>query len=169
MHVSNPARAALMGLAAALMVSACGESAEEAAAERTAEAALAAITGHDVEIDDDGETISYRTEEGQVTMTGGSSAQLPGNFPDDVFLPSDYVVESTLAMNDDLFIGLRVRDDVPALYAAAREAMAEEGWSETMAALENNANGLLSFEKDDRVVVLSLAREDDGTTMGLQL
>ena len=38
-----------------------------------------------------------------------------------------------------------------------------------MAALENNENGLLTFEKDDRSAVVSLSRGDDGTTMGLQL
>src|SRR5690606_10531528 len=98
MHAQISARALLVGLVAALSLSGCGPSAEEAAAERTAEAALGALTGHDVEIDDDGETISYTTEEGQVTMTGGGSAQLPGNFPDDVYLPAGYAVQSTLAM-----------------------------------------------------------------------
>src|SRR5690606_1324710 len=115
MHAQISARALLVGLVAALSLSGCGPSAEEAAAERTAEVALGAMIGHDVEINDDGETISYTTEEGQVTMTGGGSAQLPGNFPDDVYLPAGYAVQSTLAMNDDLFIGLGVEEEVPAL------------------------------------------------------
>ena len=38
-----------------------------------------------------------------------------------------------------------------------------------MAALENNENGLLTYEKADRAAVLSLARQEGGTTMGLQL
>lgn len=84
-------------------------------------------------------------------------------------MPDAYVVESTLAMNEDLFIALGVEQDVPSLYAAARKDMAGQGWKETMAALENGENGLLTFEKDDRAVVLSLAREDEGATLGLQL
>ena len=160
-------RAALLGLGAALLLilSACTDHPGEAAAE----AALAAGGAQDVEIDEDGERISYRTEEGEVTITGGEAASLPDDFPEDVYLPGDYVVESTLAMNADLFIGLAVDDDVPALYASARESMAGHGWTETMAALENNENGLLTFEKDDRSAVVSLSRGDDGTTMGLQL
>ena len=148
-----------------LSLSGCGQSAGEAAAE----AALAAGGAGGVEIDDDGGTVSYRTEQGEVTITGGNDAALPGDFPDDVYLPGAYSVESTLAMDQDLFVALAVAEDVPAVYAAARAAMAGHGWTETMAALENNENGLLTFEKDDRSAVVSLSRDEDGTTMGLQL
>lgn len=162
-----PFRAAALAAVAiaSLSLAACGESAGEAAAK----AALEASGARDVEIDENGESISYRTGEGEVTITSGESASLPGDFPDDVYLPGDYVVESTLAMQADLFIGLAVPEDVPSLYAAAREAMAGHGWTETMAALENSDNGLLTFEKDGRGAVLSMSRQDDGTTMGLQL
>ena len=163
----QPFRAAALAIGAFVLLSqvACAERAGEAAAE----AALEASGAQDVEIDEDGESISYRTEQGEVTITGGESASLPADFPEDVYLPDDYVVESTLAMNADLFVGLAVEEDVPSLYAAARESMASHGWTETMAAMENNDNGLLTFEKDDRGAVLSMSREDEGTTMGLQL
>lgn len=163
----QPFRATAMAIGATVLLSlgACVESAGEAAAE----AALQAAGVANVEIDEDGESISYRTDHGEVTITGGESASLPADFPDDVYLPDGYVVESTLAMNADLFIGLAVDQDVPSLYAAARESMAGHGWRETMAAMENNDNGLLTFEKDDRAAVLSMSREAAGTTMGLQL
>lgn len=162
-----PAPATLLAVAAStlLFLVSCGQGVGETAAE----AALAAAAGQDVEIDEDGGTVSYRTDQGEVTVTGGEAATLPKDFPEDVYLPVDYVVESTLAMNQDLFVALAVDEDVPVLYAAAREAMAGHGWTETMAALENNENGLLTFEKADRAAVLSLAREEGGTTMGLQL
>jgi hypothetical protein len=149
------------GAAALLALAACSET--------VGEAALGVATGHDVEIEEDGASVSYRTADGEVTITGGEAAALPGDFPGDVFVPEAYVVESTLAMNDDLFVALAVHQDVPALYAAAREGMAGHGWTETMAALENDGNGLLTFEKDDRSAVLSMARADAGATLGLQL
>ena len=67
-------RAGLLAAAAVLAFSlaACGESAGEAAAE----AALVAAGAGDVEINDDGGTVSYRTEQGQVTITGGDAAVL---------------------------------------------------------------------------------------------
>ena len=163
----QPFRAAALAVGATVLLSlaACGESAGEAAAA----AALEASGAQDVEIDEDGESISYRTGQGEVTITGGESATLPADFPDDIYLPDAYVVESTLSMNADLFIGLAVEGDVPSLYSAARESMAGHGWRETMAAMENNDNGLLTFEKDDRGAVLSMSRGEGGTTMGLQL
>ena len=157
-------RAALLA-ALTILLAACADGPGGAAAEAT----LAAAGVQDVEIDEDGESISYRTDAGEVTITGGDAATLPDEFPADVYLPGDYVVESTLAMNADLFIGLAVDGEVPALYASARESMAGHGWTETMAALENNENGLLTFEKDDRSAVVSLSRGEEGTTMGLQL
>lgn len=150
----------------ALPLTACADRVGEAGA---AEAAHAAATGEEVVIHEDGATVSYRTPDGELTMTGGQAASLPVDFPGDIFLPDAYVVESTLAMNEDLFIAFGVEQDVPSLYAAARKDMAGHGWTETMAALENSENGLLTFEKDDRAVVLSLAREGDGATLGLQI
>lgn len=153
------------GACALLALSACAERVGEAAAE----AALGAALGQDVEIEEDGATVSYRTADGELTVSGGEAATLPDDFPGDVFVPDAYRVESTLAMDEDLFVALAVHQEVPALYAAARRGMAGLGWTETMAALENSENGLLTFEKDDRTAVVSLARGDDGATMGLQL
>lgn len=158
-------RALAAGALLSLLVVACGDPAGDAAAE----SALAAAGAEDVVIGEDGETIKYRTGDGEVTITGGNAATLPGDFPKDVYLPAEFVVESTLAMNRDLFVGLGVEEDVTVLYGAAREAMAGQGWTETLAALENSENGLLTFEKDDRSVVVSFTRESDRTNMGLQL
>lgn len=168
MHPPIPhPRAGLLAVGAIALVflAACGPGAGEAAAE----AALEAAGSDEVVIEEDGATVSYRTDQGEVTVTGGDAAALPDGFPEDVYLPDSYVVESTLSMNHDLFVALAVHEDVPAVYAAARSAMAGHGWTETMAALENNENGLLTYEKADRAAVLSLAREEGGTTMGLQL
>lgn len=164
---AHPFRAGLLAIGAMslLALAACGESAGEAAAE----AAIGAAGVEDVEIDEDGDRVSYRTDQGEVTITGGHAASLPEDFPADVYLPGAYVVESTLSMDQDLFVALAVDEEVPTLYAAAREAMAGHGWTETMAALENNENGLLTFEKDDRSAVVSVARGESGTSMGLQL
>lgn len=152
------------GACLALALGGCTERVGEA----TAEVALDAAIGQDVEIEEDGTTVSYRTRDGELTMAG-DGATLPGDFPDDVFVPEGHVVESTLAMGEDLFVALAVQQDVAGLYADARAGMAAHGWTETMAALENSENGLLTFEKGERAVVLSLAREAEGATLGLQL
>lgn len=152
------------GACLALALGACAERVGEAAAEVALEAAI----GQEVQIAEDGATVSYRTPEGELRMTGGAPA-LPADFPRDIFVPDGYVVESTLAMGEDLFVALAVPQDVGAVYTAAREGMSSHGWTETMAALENGDNGLLTYEKDGRAVVVSLAREGEGATLGLQL
>lgn len=153
------------GLCLAMAVAACGDRVGEAAAE----VALGAAPGELVQIQEDGATVSYRTPDGELTMAGGEAATLPADFPGDVYVPDAYVVESTLAMGGDLFVALAVQQDVATLHAAARAGMAAHGWTETMAALENNQHGLLTFEKGDRTAVLSLSREAEGATLGIQL
>lgn len=159
-------RAVLTGAGAAflLFLAGCGDDRSGKVADPAA-----AVPDVAVEIDDAGGATSYRTAAGEVTITDGTAARLPVDFPRDVYLPADYVVESTLSMDEDLIVGLGVDEDVAALYAAARTGMAGEGWTETMAALEHNGNGLLTFEKDDRSAVLSLSGDGGHTSLGLQL
>lgn len=164
----------LLALGLAVALAACGSEAPvEPAAPApvtTADASAFADAGVvDVRVDPEAGTIRYRNDDGEVAVAGGAAAALPRDFPDDVFLPADYIVDSTLAMNRELFIGLGVREDVPSVYAAAREAMSAHGWSETLAVLENSDNGLLSFEKGDRGAILSFSRDGARTRMGLQL
>lgn len=158
-------------LLAALCLASCGDGGTvDPAPGAPADARAFADAGAaDVRVDPDAGTIHYRNDEGEVAVTGGAAAALPLDFPEDVYLPVEYVVDSTLAMNRELFIGLGVQEDVPVLYAAAREAMAAHGWTETLAALEHNGNGLLTYEKGDRGAILSFSRDGGRTSMGLQL
>src|SRR3546814_8552574 len=79
------------------------------AEDRMAEAAAGAMLGTDVEIDDDGETVTLGSGDKAMTISGGDSAQLPAGFPEDVLLPADYKVDSTLASGDFTMVTMRDR------------------------------------------------------------
>src|SRR5690606_27271016 len=61
--------------------------------------------------------------------TGAREAlPLPSGFPDDVYLPRGYRVNSVMALPEASMLSLSVPGDVDALFADARAAMQARGW-----------------------------------------
>jgi len=149
-----------------LALSACGKSAED----RMAEAAIKAATGNGVQLDQEGEKVTLKTADGDVTVHGGDNVSLPGDFPDDIPLPDGYKVESMLETGGSRIIALLAPGDAQQLYAAASEGMQAKGWKQTVALQGDGQGGLLGYEKDGRKATLSFTPETGGkTAIGLQL
>jgi len=147
-------------VAAALLaglVAGCGKSAED----RMAEAAAGAMLGTDVEIDDDGETVTLGSGDKAMTISGGDSAQLPAGFPEDVFLPADYKVDSTLASGDFTMVTLRAPGEVAALADQARIGMESAGWEQQMMAGDESSR-IYAYRQKQTVASLSFDRHDEG-------
>src|SRR3546814_12620156 len=83
---------------------------------------------------DVGWTATLGTGDKAMTIRGGDSAQLPAGFPEDVFLPADYKVDSTLASGDFTMVTLRAPGEVAALADQARIGMESAGWEQQMMA-----------------------------------
>ena len=99
-----PAVTVLAVAALSVVVSAgCSKSPEE----RITEAAIGAITGKDVAVDKDGEKVTFGSGDEAVTISGGDAAELPATFPKDVWLPSDYKVESVMDSTGFTMVSLR--------------------------------------------------------------
>src|SRR3546814_18723757 len=103
-----------------------------AAGDGKAEAAAGAMRGTDVEIDDYVETVTLGSGDKAMTISGGDSAQLPAGFPEDVLLPADYKVDSTLASGDFTMVTMRAPGEVAALADQARIGMESAGWEQQM-------------------------------------
>lgn len=100
---------------------------------------------------------------------------LPPGFPDDVYLPSDYRVNSVMALPETSVLSLSVPGDVDALFADARAAMQAGGWTQTVAARHSADTAMLAFEKPAadgaRSAMLSFNRNhgDERVILGVQL
>jgi len=160
-------RGVLLLCCVALALTACKKSADEA----LAEAAIKGATGHDVSVDKDGEQVTIKTDDGAMTISGGESATLPASFPQDVFLPGKYSVESVVEMNSTQLIALTTEGEVATLYADARTRMEKEGWKQTMAMQGSANDGLLAYEKGERKATVSFNAEPETQTVavGLQI
>jgi hypothetical protein len=101
----------------------------------------------------------------------GDALSLPDDFPDDIYLPADYRINSLMDRGALRVVSLRAPGQVSTLFAAARTSMDKRGWKQTLAMRDASDSALLNYEKDDRAAVLSFS-DDHGTgavTMNVQL
>ena len=150
---------------AALCVTGCGKS----PGERLAEAALEASTGQKVDVSEDGGKVTLKTDKGEMKISGGEGATLPAGFPQDVYLPADYKVSSSMELPGAMVVSLETAGQVAAMAADASKRMQAQGWKQTMAMQNEGDNQMFVFEKDQRDATVSFSREDDVVTVGLQL
>ncbi len=160
-------RGVLLLCCVVLALAACRKSAEET----LAEAAIKGATGHEVEVDKDGEQVTIKTDDGEMKISGGDAATLPATFPKDIYLPAQYAVSSVMEMNNTQLVALTAQGEVAKLYAEARAMMEKEGWKQTMAMQGSANDGLLAYEKGERKATVSFNAEPDGdtVTVGLQV
>lgn len=163
MRIGGPARQR-----AALLLAAIGGIAL-AGCSRTGEAVDAAIarTG-DGAIDRDA---AAAIESASARLRQGASLPLPADFPQDVYLPPGYDIDSVLDMDDAMVMSLRAPGGVDTLFVDARDAMSHLGWQRTLSRRDSNGRAVLAFEKGPRTAVLSFGRDHDrgDVVIGLQL
>lgn len=141
------------------------------AQEAAAEAAIESASGHKVDIKRDGDKITYKSDEGEVTMQNGMDLSLPADFPKDIYLPKAYTVNSVMDMGGMHMVALMAPDPVPALFNAASGAMRQQGWKQVTAMQQATGSAMLAFEKDQRHVALSFNRnrQGEGTVVSVQM
>lgn len=142
-----------------------------AGCQKAADAAIERASGERVEVDRDGGHVRIKTADGELAMQSGESLPLPADFPNDVYLPRRYAVNSVMDMGGMQVISVSTRGKVSDMFAAAQGAMADAGWTQTMSMQHSADNAMLSFEKEERAAVLSFNRGEgnDGVVMGVQL
>lgn len=155
----------IAALALALVLSACGKS-EEKAAETLAEKALEANAGQDVDVDieDDGQTVTIQTEQGTLKQTSGDNVALPENFPTDITLPADYKVMSVMTMGPVTSVVMEVPEAPSSVFADFKSGQAAQGWKETLS-MQGADGSMLGFEKGDRSLLVNLGKSEAGGTM----
>jgi hypothetical protein len=143
----------------------------EKAADAATETAIERASGQKVDVDRDGDRLSVKTADGELNVQAGESLPLPNDFPQDVYLPDQYAVNSVMDMGGTRMVSVTTRGKVAAVFDAAQQAMAKAGWKQTMSMQHSIDTAMLSYEKDQRAAVLSFNKGEgsDGVVMGVQL
>lgn len=139
--------------------------------EALADSAIERASGGQLQVLRDGDAVTIRGEQGELAMRSGDALPLPEDFPDDIYLPADYRINSVMDMDGMRVISLQAPGKVNGLFGAARDAMGRQGWKQTMAMQNATDTAMLSFEKDKRAAVLSFSgsRGEQAVTMSVQL
>src|SRR5690606_17598417 len=116
------------------------------AADAATEAAIERASGQQVEIDRDGDRMRIRTAEGEVSIAAGNGISLPDDFPDDLFLPARYGVNSVMDIGGARLLSLESSGTVPSMFDAARTHMEGHGWSQTLA-VQQAESAMLGFSQ----------------------
>ncbi|GAA4856289.1 hypothetical protein GCM10023332_04940 [Luteimonas vadosa] len=143
----------------------------EKAADAATESAIERASGQQVDVDRDGDRLSVKTADGEFVVQSGESLPLPADFPDDVYLPDRYSVNSVMDMGGTRMVSVTTQGKVAGIFGAAQQAMAKAGWTQTMSMQHSVDTAMLSYEKDHRAAVLSFNKGEgsDGVVMGVQL
>jgi hypothetical protein len=112
----------------------CSKAAEDTA-EKAAEEAMEEATGGEVDIEDDGDSVTITTEgeDGEsVTISGGDTAEVPDSFPDDFPLyKGDVVGSSSLTSGEGSMVTVSVEtdDDPDDIKAYFEDQLDAKGWN----------------------------------------
>jgi hypothetical protein len=164
-------------LAASLAVfplAGCGKVADEVA-ERAAEEMLEGATGVEVDVEDDGESITITGDDGEeTTIESGDSASVPDAYPDDFPLyDGDIVGSSSISSGEDSMVMVTVEtgDDLGDIKAFLEAGFEDNGW--TIASLDEmtasgvtNVNYMLTkSDPAERSGMVSIMIEDGVTVV----
>jgi hypothetical protein len=135
----------------------------EKTGEKAAETALEKASGGkaNVDVSEGGDKVSIKTDEGSVTMGGGS---VPKNWPSDVTVYKGAKVTGSAETDEGLSLMLETSDSVEKVYEFYKSDLPSKGWSLSMNATYGGAS-MLQGEKSGKGVMLSVSKnEDSGKT-----
>ena len=141
--------------------------ASEAVAEKAFEKAVETASGEKVDIEQDGDTVSIKTDQGEMTVASaqdGGSVALPAGFPDDVFLPAQRTVSSAMDMGGMQAVHVATTATLAAVSADVEKTMQAQGWKREMSMQSGADSSTLIYSKEKRQVVYQLMKADDGGT-----
>lgn len=155
-------------LAVLVLVSAgCGRKSkrDQAAAERMVEGAMRMATGQKTDVDVSGETVRFKSKDGDVVISGGKGGKLPKGFPKDI--PSykgAKVIQSAARDALQFSVALQTDDKVAKVAEYYRSTMKAKGWTEEQV-LDMPNRSIQSYTKDGRGAQLMVMQSGEGQTV----
>jgi hypothetical protein len=149
-----------------MVVFGCGEKAEEEAAEKMAEKAIESSFEGEAKVDIGKESIRIETEGGEMTVTSGDSAKLPGDFPEDVYIYKGADLNTAMELPEGFNLMFQTKDDSSKVSEAYLTEMEGKGWSKEMT-MDMGGRKMMVFKKDERIVNVSIASQEEMTQIAL--
>jgi hypothetical protein len=96
-------------------------------------------------------------------------AELPGDFPHDIWLPARHRLTTLMPMGQSLIVSLSADATLQELISAYEFEMSRNDWASSMR-FESQGDAMLGYAKDGRTVVVTLTVDTQGgTVVSLQI
>jgi hypothetical protein len=151
----------LLLLTVSFILFSCGET-KENAAEKIAEEAIEAETGEnvDINIEDESGSVTITTKDGDAEFSANNNAEIPDDFPDDVFVYPDTKVQLSMAVEGNFSLKLIAGDGLDEIISKYEKEMTDEGWKiEGSVDIADQKTRI--FKKNNRQVSVSVAPENN--------
>jgi hypothetical protein len=131
----------------------CGKTPEQTATEKKIEDAVGVDTKVDVQKNE--MTLNGERKGGAYTTSSGENAEIPKDFPADVYIYRPSKIMTAMAMPEGGVLGLTTSDDVPTVAEAYKREMTARSWSE-QSAVKNGERLMLVYEKEERIADITI-------------
>jgi hypothetical protein len=145
------------------------QKAGDAATETGSDTVAERMAGRDVDVSQgkDGVTINAKDAQLQIARDG-KALSMPADFPADVFVPSGFVVRSSMAVPRMLTVSGDVSGTVADVFGQARAAMQQQGWREKFVQ-QRPTMQMLSLQKDGREAVINVMERQGAVQVSYSL
>jgi len=113
-------------------------------------------------------TITEEAGEKEYTVSSGEGAEIPKDFPADVFIYRPSKVINVMDMPEGSSVGLTTADDVSTVAETYQREMAAMDWSE-QSSVKNGGRLMLVFEKEERSANIAIGSKDGAAQIMLMV
>jgi len=140
-----------------LVLAGCEKTPEQTVTEKKIEDSSGAETKVDVQKNE--MTSTAETEGGKYTTSSGEGAEIPEDFPADVYIYRPSKVMTAMAMPKGGALGLTTADDVPTVAETYQREMTARNWSE-QTSVKNGGRLMLVYQKGERIANITIGSID---------
>lgn len=141
----------------ALSLSGCTpkKSLSQKTAEKMAEKAIESQTGANVDIDSNGDEVTIRSEDGNVTYSAGGNVSLPENFPKELIVAGDAKISVAISSEEGASVSYITNESQENITKKYLDSLTDAGWDKVMELSTTDGN-MLSFEKGEGSITVSV-------------
>lgn len=147
-----------------LVLAGCEKTPEQTATEKKIEDSAGVDTKVDVQKNEI--TITEETGEEKYTISSGEGAEIPKDFPADVYIYQPSRVMTAMDMPEGGALGLTTTDDVPTVAETYKREMTARNWSE-QTSVKNGGRFMLVYQKEERTANITIGGKDDAAQIML--
>ncbi|MGB5409059.1 MAG: hypothetical protein WBN43_20030 [Thiogranum sp.] len=136
-----------------LVLTGCGKAPEQTATENKIEDSSRVDTKVDVQKNE--MTVSGETGKEKRTISSGEGAEVPKDFPADVYIYRPSRVMTAMDMPKGTSLGLTTDDDVPIVAETYKREMTARNWSE-QTSMKEGERWMLGYHKEERIASIAI-------------